>query len=98
MLCSYFSISMLMMSEITIATEQGNHANWLKIFIPYSTSETTNACIQNLHGEIIKQVKLFEGNNAIDMSCIEEDTVDVKINTAFETILRKINIPHHEKP
>lgn len=83
-----------MNSEITIITENQNHGGWLKIFIPYPTTEKTTACIQNSHGEIIRYVKLNEGNNAIDTSNIKEDIVDVKIETAYEIILRKINITH----
>jgi len=80
-----------MMSEIRISTEKENFGDWLKIFIPYSTERIT-ACIQNSHGEIIRHVKLNEGNNAIDISSIEDESVDVKIDTPYETILRKVNI------
>ena len=81
-----------MITEIFIQTEKQNHGHWLKIFIPYPIVEKTTASIQNSHGEIIKHVLLNEGNNAIDISNIDEDIVDVKINTLYEIILRKINI------
>jgi hypothetical protein len=83
-----------MTSEITIKTEKQNHGDWLKIYIPYPTKEKTTAYIQNSHGEIIKHVKLSEGNNAIDISNIEDDIVDVKVDTPYEIILRKIYIIH----
>ncbi len=85
---------MMMITEINIQTEKQNHGHWLKIFIPYPTNEKTTASIQNSHGEIIKHVKLNDGNNAIDISNIIEHIIDVKIETAFEIILRKINITH----
>ena len=81
-----------MITEIFIQTEKQNHGHWLKIFIPYPTLEKTTASIQNSHGEIIKHVLLNEGNNAIDISNIKEDVVDVKIDTPYEIVLRKINI------
>ena len=84
----------MMMSQITIETEKQNHGDWLKIYIPYPTIEKATAFIQNSHGEIIKNVQLNEGNNAIDISNIADDIVDVKIDTAYEIILRKINITH----
>lgn len=90
----YFSISMTTSKQITIDTEKQNHGDWLKIFIPYPTLEKTVAYIQNCHGEIIKSVQLNEGNNAIDISHIDEDIIDVKIETPYEIILRKINITH----
>lgn len=79
-------------TKITIVTEKHNHGDWLKIYIPYPTLEKTTACILNRHGEVIKHLLLSEGNNAIDISNIAEDVVDVKIDTPYEIILRKINI------
>ena len=79
-------------SLITILREKQNHGDWLKIFIPYAASDKTTAYIQNSHGQIIKHVYLNEGNNAIDISNIEEDIVDVKINTPHEIILKQIKL------
>ena len=81
-----------MTSLITILREKQNHGDWLKIFIPYAASDKTTAYIQNSHGEIIKHVYLNEGNNAIDISNIEEEMVDVKIETPYEIILKKIKL------
>ena len=83
---------LMKMSEITITTEKENYGDWLKIYIPYPAKDKTTATVQNTHGEIIKHVKLNEGNNAIDISNIYEDIVDVKIDTPYEIVLRKINI------
>ena len=87
----YFSTSM-MTSLITILREKQNHGDWLKIFIPYAASDKILAYIQNSRGEIIKHVNLNEGNNAIDISNIEEDIVDVKVDTPYEIILKKIKL------
>ncbi|MCY7292087.1 MAG: hypothetical protein LH615_07885 [Ferruginibacter sp.] len=86
-----------MTSLITIETEKHNHGGWLKIYIPYHTTEKTIAIIQNTHGEVIKLIKLNEGTNSIDISNIFEEVVDVKIETAYEIILRKINLTNYEK-
>ena len=81
------------MSEITITTEKENFGDWLKIHIPYPIEKST-ATLQNMHGETIRHVKLNEGNNAIDISNMKDKVVDVKIDTPYEIILRKINITH----
>jgi len=82
----------MMTSQITIEAEKHNHGAWLKIYIPYPASDKTIAIIQNTHGEVIKYVNLNEGTNSIDISNIFEEVVDVKIETAYEIILRKINL------
>lgn len=87
----YFS-ALMMTSLITILREKQNHGDWLKIFIPYAASDKILAYIQNSRGEIIKHVNLNEGNNAIDISNIEEDIVDVKVDTPYEIILKKIKL------
>lgn len=89
---------MITKSEITIVAESEHHGEWLKIYIPYAASHNTFASIQNTHGEVIKHLKLMEGNNAIDISTVDEEMIDVKVTTPYETILRQIKIPHYEKP
>ena len=81
-----------MTKEIDIQIERQNHGDWIKIFIPYPTSEKMTATLQNVHGETIKRVKLSPGNNAIDISQVIYSTILLKIDTAFETILKKIQI------
>ena len=90
----YFSMAILMMREITILIEKGNYGDWLKVYIPYPTSLHTFVSIQNSNGEIVRQVNLKEGNNAIDICNIKDAVVDVKVTTPYETVLRKININH----
>jgi hypothetical protein len=79
-----------MTTEISIEIEKQNHADWIKIFIPYSSSEKMIATFQKEDGETIKRVKLLSGNNAIDISQIIQSTILLKIDTAFETISKKI--------
>jgi hypothetical protein len=79
-----------MTTEISIEVENQNHGNWIKIFIPYSPSEKMIATLQNVDGETIKRVKLLAGNNAIDISQIIQSTILIKIDTAFETISKRI--------
>jgi hypothetical protein len=79
-----------MVTQISIEIEKQNHANWIKIFMPYPSSEKMIATLQNEAGETIKRVKLLPGNNAIDISQIIQSTILVKIDCAFETISKKI--------
>ena len=85
-LCRY------MIKEIDIQIEKQNHGDWIKIFVPYPASEKMIAILQNENGETIKRVKLSSGNNAIDISQVIYSTILLKIDTAFETILKKIQI------
>ncbi len=80
----------IMTTEISIEVENQNHGNWIKIFIPYLSSEKMIATLQNIDGETIKRVKLLAGNNAIDISQIIQSTILIKIDTAFETISKRI--------
>jgi hypothetical protein len=81
-----------MTTEILIETEKQNHGNWIKIFIPYPTSDKMIATLQNEAGETIKRVTLLSGNNAVDISHIIQSTILIKIDTAFETISKKLII------
>jgi hypothetical protein len=85
-LCKY------MTKEIDIQLEKQNQGDWIKIFVPYPASEKMIAILQNENGETIKRVKLSSGNNAIDISQVIYSTILLKIDTAFETILKKIQI------
>jgi hypothetical protein len=83
----------IMTTEISIQVENQNHGNWIKIFIPYPSSEKMIATLQNVDGETIKRVNLLSGNNAIDISEIIQSTILLKIDSAFETISKKIILP-----
>jgi hypothetical protein len=82
----------IMTTEISIEVETQNHGNWIKIFIPYPSSEKMIATLQNVDGEVIKRVKLLSGNNAIDISQIIQSTILLKIESPFETISKKITL------
>lgn len=78
--------------EISILLEIQNHGEWIKVFIPYSSTEKMSARIQNDAGDTLKVVKLIQGNNAIDISNVKNQCINLKIETQFETIFRKINL------
>jgi hypothetical protein len=80
----------MMTTEISIEIEKQNHADWIKIFVPYPTSDKLIATLQKEDGETIKRVKLLSGNNAIDISQIIQSTILLKIDSAFETISKKM--------
>jgi hypothetical protein len=81
-----------MTKEISITIELQNHGNWVKIFIPYSAPTKMMAILQNDYGEILKSVSLAEGNNSIDISNIKNSFVNIKIETPYETILKKLKL------
>ncbi len=81
-----------MTSEISIQVETQNHADWIKIYIPYPSSEKMIATLQNVDGEVLKRVKLLSGNNAIDISQIIQSTILLKIDCPFITISKKLNL------
>jgi hypothetical protein len=81
------------MEGVDIRTETANHSNWLKINLPYPGDEKTRAFFLNEDGGVIKSVKLFEGNNAIDLSQMDGAWLHLKIETPYETILKKVLLP-----
>ena len=81
-----------MIKEISIQVEKQNHGNWLNIYIPYKTDEAMDGTLQNEHGKTLKKVKLKQGNNAIDISNIKSKSINLKIETVYETILKKLNL------
>ncbi len=81
-----------MISAITISVEIQNHGDWIKIFMPYETTEKMFAQLQNDNGDTIKMVKLIQGNNAIDISNVEYQSINLKIETPLETISKRIVI------
>jgi len=81
-----------MTKEISIEVEKQNQGDWLNIYIPYKTDEAMACILLNDHGETLKKVKLKPGNNSIDISNINNTTINLKIETAYETILKKLNL------
>lgn len=78
--------------EISIEIERQNHGDWLNVYIPYQSDEAMACILQNEYGEVIKKVKLKAGSNSIDISSIKNTTINLKIETAYETILKKLNL------
>ena len=81
-----------MVNAITIEVEQQNRGAWIHVCIPYASAKKNKALLQNEAGEILKSVQLVEGNNAIDISGIRGPMVILKIETAFETVLKNLKI------
>jgi hypothetical protein len=81
-----------MTKEIGIQVERQNHGDWIKVHLPYHSDSGSFAVLQNEHGEILKRVKLEEGSNSIDISYIKGDFINIKVETPWETILKKIKI------
>ncbi len=81
-----------MTKEIHIQIERESHGDWINVYIPYSCDEKTFGVLENEHGEIVKKVKLKEGNNSIDISNIKNTFINLKVETAYQTILKKLNL------
>ncbi len=81
-----------MTKEIKIQLEKQNQGDWLNIYIPYKTDEAMTCLLQNEHGETLKKVQLKQGNNSIDISHINNKSINLKIETAYETILKNLNL------
>ena len=72
--------------------EQQNHGCWLKIFIPAMAEAGSLATIQNNRGSTLRDVRLNRGNNAIDISLLEDSALQVKVETGSQTILKTVQI------
>ena len=81
-----------MNGEIIISTEKLKQELQLNIFIPYILNKAAKVFIQNSDGSVLKKSTLNQGHNKIDISVWEQTALVVKIETANETILRKIDI------
>ena len=81
-----------MSKEIEVAVEKMNHGHWLKVFIPYTSNTDMTATLRNNGGETLKIVKLASGNNLIDIETITIPSIQIKIDTQFETILKELHL------
>lgn len=81
-----------MTKEIDIQIERQNHGDWLNIYIPYPSDEKMFGILQNEEGEIVKKVKLKQGNNSIDISNIKIPFINLKVETAYQIILKKLKL------
>jgi hypothetical protein len=75
-----------------ILVERQNLGDWLKITVPYTTSEKMQAVLLTESGETLRTVLLTSGANAIDLSNIKRGVFHVKIETPIETILKIIDL------
>lgn len=85
-------ILLKMNKEITIKAELQHKGRWIKVNIPAAGQSPATAVLSSAEGEILKKVMLEEGNNAIDISGIVNSSVNIKVETAFETILKNIKL------
>ncbi|MEO6254671.1 MAG: hypothetical protein ABIO79_15270 [Ferruginibacter sp.] len=81
-----------MTKDINIEIERQNHGDWINIYIPYPSDEKMFGSLQNEHGEIVKKVTLKQGNNSIDISSIKSTSINLKVETAYQTILKKLKL------
>lgn len=80
-----------MNKAVTIENEISLKGNWLKVYMPHPNGK---ASILDKDGSVIKKVSLNEGQNAIDISNINNQKINIKIETAFETILKEVKLNH----
>lgn len=76
--------------SITIEQEQAYKSRWIKVYVPHILKDGSSVSIQNRNGAVLKRLSLNEGYNAIDISSIDETTINIKVETPFETILKEI--------
>lgn len=82
-----------MAERITIQEERNNNSRWLKVYIPAWAGTSGRASIQSPEGVVLKRLTLAKGSNAIDISHITTPTINIKVETSFETILKEITTP-----
>ena len=81
-----------MNQDIEISIERMNYGNWLKVYIPFTSISAMTATLQNNGGETLRTIKLVSGNNLIDIESITNQSLHIKIDTAYETILKELNL------
>ena len=73
-------------NRIELGIEKLSHGLWLKVIIPYATDHTMTATLQDQRGELLKQVQLISGNNLIDIEALAMKSIQVKIDTPYESL------------
>jgi hypothetical protein len=81
-----------MAGEINITVERLNHGDWINIYIPKSMGDNVFAEIQNNRGELLRKLTLAEGRNLIDISFVTDKELNIKIESAYHTLLKKIEL------
>lgn len=81
-----------MNDPITIKAELQPRGRWIKVNIPATNKSPAIAIVSSMQGEVLRKVMLEEGNNAIDISGILNSSINIKVETAFETIFKNIKL------
>lgn len=82
-----------MEKEITIKFEKQHRGNWIKIYIPPTEhNHLNNVVLQNEDGQTIRSLQISNGVSAVDVSNILQESIDIKIETTYEIILKKIKL------
>lgn len=77
---------------ITIENEILLKGTWLRVNIPYKIMRKCSASIMDSQGALLRKLHLIEGSNVIDVSNIHCTTINLKIETPFETILKEVKL------
>lgn len=78
---------------VRIEQEENNRSRWIKVFVPDAAATGSNASILDKQGAVLKRLSLNAGYNAIDISQIIEEPINIKIETLYETILKEVKRP-----
>jgi hypothetical protein len=81
-----------MPQQIEVALQKMNHGNWLKIVVPYKTSAGMTATLLKPGGETLTTMNLEVGNNLIDIGSFKQQTISIKIDTPYETLLKDLKL------
>jgi hypothetical protein len=81
-----------MVGLIEIETQKLNRSCWLKITVIGEGHENLYATLQTIDGELIRKINLSEGVNMVDAVNIDYQSIQVKVETAFETVLKEIQL------
>lgn len=77
---------------ISIEYEEQYRGKWIRVFVPEKYTHQPVATLLDEHGNVLRQVSLMAGNNTIDISMLLAKTVAVRVDTAFETLLKEIEL------
>lgn len=82
-----------MKEEITIKFEKQHRGNWLKIYIPPTEhNHLNNVVLQNEDGQTIRSLQISNGVSAVDVTNILNESIDIKIETTYEIVLKNIKL------
>jgi hypothetical protein len=76
--------------QIELGIEKMNHGNWLKVTVPYKTNMAMTATLLSIRGELLKTVRLVNGNNLIDIEAMMQQSVRIRIDTPYEILSKEL--------